>query len=388
MKKKWTAIVLAIGMVFSITACGGKGGAGTGDAPKLDYANMTEDDLIKEFIKDETNVTTEEYLNLLSTYSYVDITEDLNLNMDNITRKAVQKLKDNDAKLPKFGEYVEPLLKSDSPQLRGYAFSNMRSILGTDKEYLKMAKEVIKTEKEPFVIKNAIIALQNDGAKDEEIREFIYKQAENENPAVRAAVAGALGNSHYENIDGALEIVLKLMNDPENKVRDSAYRYAGSLRNDQVVEPIAEMLKNEDDVSLHSSGIEGLIRLWYDYPLHRNTSEKAYRATMDYLNTSSDNGRIPVWHAVQSFHQKSEKNYDQWREKATYFDPNEVYEIMVKIVKNDNLDELTRKYTSMPVAAHCTKEQFEEFGKIIDGLKDDDAESIKEKYEIEASELE
>lgn len=24
MKKKWTAIVLAIGMVFSITACGGK----------------------------------------------------------------------------------------------------------------------------------------------------------------------------------------------------------------------------------------------------------------------------------------------------------------------------------------------------------------------------
>ena len=26
MKKKWTAIVLAIGMVFSITACGGKGG--------------------------------------------------------------------------------------------------------------------------------------------------------------------------------------------------------------------------------------------------------------------------------------------------------------------------------------------------------------------------
>lgn len=26
MKKKWTAIALAIGMVFSITACGGKGG--------------------------------------------------------------------------------------------------------------------------------------------------------------------------------------------------------------------------------------------------------------------------------------------------------------------------------------------------------------------------
>lgn len=26
MKKKWPAIALAIGMVFSITACGGKGG--------------------------------------------------------------------------------------------------------------------------------------------------------------------------------------------------------------------------------------------------------------------------------------------------------------------------------------------------------------------------
>ena len=53
MKKKWTAIVLAIGMVFSITACGGKGGSGTGEAPKLDYANMTEEEWMKKITKED-----------------------------------------------------------------------------------------------------------------------------------------------------------------------------------------------------------------------------------------------------------------------------------------------------------------------------------------------
>ena len=84
--KKILAFILAVGMVFSLAACGGEN---TGkeneketeieteietetkqETKKIDYANMTEDDLIKEFIKDEQNITLDEFVNLASTYSY------------------------------------------------------------------------------------------------------------------------------------------------------------------------------------------------------------------------------------------------------------------------------------------------------------------------------
>ena len=83
--KKLFALILAIGMVFSLAACGRdktgndeennketnqeinqetnketnqEANPDADPAPKkLDYANMTEDDLIKEFIKDETEVS-------------------------------------------------------------------------------------------------------------------------------------------------------------------------------------------------------------------------------------------------------------------------------------------------------------------------------------------
>ena len=131
--KKLLALILTIGMIFTLASCGGdktgSGGKQASGAKKIDYANMTEDDLIKEFIKDEQNITLDEFINLVSTYSYATINDKLELD-ENITNKAIKKLKDNKAALPAAKEFVEPLLKSDSPQVRGYAFSNMATLLG------------------------------------------------------------------------------------------------------------------------------------------------------------------------------------------------------------------------------------------------------------------
>ena len=70
--KKLLAMILTIGMIFTLASCGGdktgSGGQQAGGAKKIDYANMTEDDLIKEFIKDEKNITLDESVDLVSTY--------------------------------------------------------------------------------------------------------------------------------------------------------------------------------------------------------------------------------------------------------------------------------------------------------------------------------
>lgn len=389
--KKILAFILAVGMVFSLAACGGEN---TGketetkqETKKIDYANMTEDDLIKEFIKDEQNITLDEFIDLASTYSYATINNKLELD-ENITDKAIKKLKENKAKLPAAKEFVEPLLKSDAPQVRGYAFSNIATFFGASDSHKASAKEILKTEKEPYVIKCAVKALGNEGGKDAEIGKFLLDAAKNENSAVRRQAAVALGSTWNKTLNGAVDAEIELMKDSDKEVRKAAYEYAGLLGDDRVVAPISEMLKNEADADLHSSGVKGLVWLWYDYPSHENTSEAAYRATIDYLKTTPGSDKVPAWAAVTSFTNKSEKNYAAWKEKATYFNTDELYEVMLGIAKNENLSRLARGYACKPVAAHCSKEQFEAFGTVVNALTDKDAKFIQDEYQNQSKKLE
>lgn len=389
--KKILAFILAVGMVFSLAACGGEN---TGketetkqETKKIDYANMTEDDLIKEFIKDEQNITLDEFIDLASTYSYATINNKLELD-ENITDKAIKKLKENKAKLPAAKEFVEPLLKSDAPQVRGYAFSNIATFFGASDSHKASAKEILKTEKEPYVIKCAVKALGNEGGKDAEIGKFLLDAAKNENSVVRRQAAVALGSTWNKTLNGAVDAEIELMKDSDKEVRKAAYEYAGLLGDDRVVAPISEMLKNEADADLHSSGVRGLVWLWYDYPSHENTSEAAYRATIDYLKTTPGSDKVPAWAAVTSFINKSEKNYAAWKEKATYFNTDELYEVMLGIAKNENLSRLARGYACKPVAAHCSKEQFEAFGTVVNALADKDAKFIQDEYQNQSKKLE
>ena len=393
--KKILAFILAVGMVFSLVACGGEN---TGketeketetkqETKKIDYANMTEDDLIEEFIKDEQNITLDEFVDLASTYSYAKINNKLELD-ENITDKAIKKLKDNKATLPAAKEFVEPLLKSDAPQVRGYAFSNIATFFGASDSHKAAAKEILKTEKEPYVIKCAVRALGNEGGKDAEIGKFLLDAAKNENAVVRRQAAVAIGSTWNKTLDGAVDAEIELMKDSDNEVRKAAYEYAGLLGDDRVVAPISEMLKNEADADLHSNGVRGLVWLWYDYPSHENTSEAAYRATIDYFKTTPGSDKVPAWAAVTSFTTKSDENYDAWREKATYFNTDELYEVMLGLVKNENLGRMTRGYACKPVAAHCSKEQFEAFGEVVNALTDKNAEFIQDEYQNQAKKLE
>lgn len=389
--KKILAFILAVGMVFSLAACGGENTGKETETKqgtkKIDYANMTEDDLIKEFIKDEQNITLDEFIDLASTYSYATINNKLELD-ENITDKAIKKLKENKAKLPAAKEFVEPLLKSDAPQVRGYAFSNIATFFGASDSHKASAKEILKTEKEPYVIKCAVKALGNEGGKDAEIGKFLLDAAKNENAVVRRQAAVALGSTWNKTLNGAVDAEIELMKDSDKEVRKAAYEYAGLLGDDRVVAPISEMLKNEADADLHSSGVRGLVWLWYDYPSHENTSEAAYRATIDYLKTTPGSDKVPAWAAVTSFINKSEKNYAAWKEKATYFNTDELYEVMLGIAKNENLSRLARGYACKPVAAHCSKEQFEAFGTVVNALADKDAKFIQDEYQNQSKKLE
>lgn len=385
--KKIVAFILTLGMIFSLAACGGnkKGTETVKGSKKLDYANMTADDLLKD-IKDQQNVTLDEFVALVSTYSYVTITDDLELE-ENITTEAIKKLKENGAKLPSPEEYVEPLLKSEAPQVRGYAISNVGSLLGVSDGHIAAAKELLKTEKDPYVICCAVRALANEGGKDADIGAFLLNSAKNENSKVRREAAMAIGSSWNKGLDGAVDAMITLMSDPDKDVRSKAYGYAGGLGDEKIIEPIVNMLNNPEDAELHGNGIDSLNKLWYDFPFHENTSEAAYRATMDYFKTTPRTKDVPSWTAVGSLKNKNDSHYEEWRAKATYFSADEFAQIMTEIIKDTNANGFARSGAVENIAAHCSKETFDSLAAVIDGLNDKDAKDIQDKYKSQAEKL-
>lgn len=385
--KKIVAFILTLVMIFSLAACGGdkKETETVKESQKLDYANMTADDLLKD-IKDQKNVTLDEFAALVSTYSYVTITDDLELE-ENITTEAIEKLKENGAKLPSPEEYVEPLLKSEAPQVRGYAISNVGSLLGVSDSHIAAAKELLKTEKDPYVICCAVRALANEGGKDVDIGAFLLNAAKNENSKVRKQAAMAIGSSWNKDLDGAVDAMITLMSDSDKDVRSRAYEYAGGLGDEKIIEPIVTMLNNPEDAELHGNGIDSLNKLWYDFPFHEKTSEAAYRATMDYFKKTPRTKDVPSWTAVGSLKNKNDSHYEEWRAKATYFNADEFAQIMTDIIKDTNANGFARSGAVENIAVHCSKETFDSLAAVIDGLTDKDAKDIQDKYKIQAEKL-
>ena len=315
-------IVLLFSVIFVLTGCEDKKeNNNTNLTANLDYKNMTKEDLLSH-IKDINNVTVDEYVWLVSTYSYVDIKEDLTLE-DNITDEAINEI--TSAAKPSQEKYIEKLIKSESPQVRGYAVSLMPSLLGMSSKNLELAKELIKEETNEYVLYNATKALSNEAKNGKEIADFLIKMSDSENSKIRVAVASALGNSWSEGVEGAVNTVIKLMNDVDKDVRKVACKNAGKLNDESVIDPIVKILNNPEDADIHGSCIDGLVTLWYDYPFFEKYSEKAYNATMDYLKKTPRTEKIPAWTAVSSFKTTSTQNsYAEWKQKATYFNIDEM----------------------------------------------------------------
>lgn len=381
MMKKIISLVLALIILFSglfvLTGCEDKKEDNNSKQEVSDYKNMTAEDLLSH-IKDRENVTAEEYTWLVSTYSNVEIKEDMTLEK-NITDEAIKAI-DSKAK-PKLDSYLENLLNSESPQVRGYGISLIPSLTGVSSKNLELAKNLIAKETDPYVLYKATEALSNEAKNSKEVADFLIKMASHENAKIRARAASALGNSWSKGVEGALDTVIKLMNDSDMDVRKAACRNAGKLEDETVIEPLVKILNNPDEAELHGSCVEGLVTLWYDYPFFKKKSEKAYNATMDYLKKTPRTDKIPAWTAVGSFKTTStQDSFKTWKQEASYFKEDEIYNIMVDIIKDANANYLARTSAIEVIKAHCSAEKFNSLKAIVDGLTDSKASTIKTSY--------
>ncbi len=348
--KKITTLFLVLLLTFCFTACNNadkdktdttKNEPETDTAVEEDaygvtqekYETMTAEDLLAN-IEDINNVTADEFIWLVSTYRFNPIDEDT-LRMDrNITDDALYSIT-HDAR-PEPNTYLDTLLASPYPQVRGYAVSSVY-----EEEDVAKCLELMETETDNYVLL--------------ELTESI-------------------------DLDGAVEKLIERMNDENKDVRRMACLYCTKLKDARVIEPLKAILDNPEEEEFHSECIRALINFWYDYPEFKSTNEEAYRITMDYFRKVPRTEIRPTQDNIDMLSYGTTTDaYIAWKEKATYFDTNELFDVMADILKDENAGSYAREFTMDVIYAHMP-ERMGEVQSIVDGLTDDEVESLQSAY--------
>ncbi len=355
---------------------------------KEQYASMTKEDLLAQ-IKDVENVTVDEMVWLISTFRFVDIKDEdsdvHNITLEkNITQDALNTIKGK-AK-PEQSAYIDTLLDSKYPQVRGYAMNMMESLYGVADADLKRVDSLLGTEEDPYVLYCAAKALSNQQAKSTAVHEFMMKMAESDNPKLRLQAAISCGSSFSRGVDGCVEAELKLMQDENAEVKKTALEYCGGLNDNKVIEPLKAVLMDQAQNKFHSSAMKGIANLWYDYPFMKDTNEEAYNAAVEYLTKTPRNKDVPNFAAVGEYQNIAKNEYENWKSAATYFDVTKFCDIMEDIIKDGDADWLARTSAFKVIEAH-DPERFKNLGSVIEGLGDAKASQVLDSYNKELEKL-
>lgn len=178
--KKLLAVILSVGMLFSLCACGGNTkNIQNSEITKEEYEKMTANDLLKG-IKDKKNVTPEEYAAVVETLEFVTIKDNFELET-NITDEALKTIKNDAETFPRVSEWVKILWDSEAPQVKGRALINASPAYSDFPELLTEAKESLKTEQDPYIIYCTLKGLPSVSFEEEEIITYVQNLVNHEN---------------------------------------------------------------------------------------------------------------------------------------------------------------------------------------------------------------
>lgn len=403
--KKLFALLLALTMVFSFAACGDKSGGKENGGTKVselsadekfakekaEYQAMTPEQLQAKYIKNALAVTTEEYIALISTLKYTDLEDDdskgtIKLS-ENPTEKLYKTLKQEKAFESVDGDAVfKTLLKSEWEQVRGFAFENSKTSQGRMK--FEEAKALLAGEKSAFVLCKIVPLIFSIDLRDPDVVDFIKRTAKNENKYVKMKIAMLLGGFNKDSFEGIVEIMKELMQDSDKAVKEKALINCGRLYDESVIDALEAVLKDKSQSDLHQAALYGLNYLWYDYATHKSTNERAYRITMDYYRNAfkEPNAEYNKTLFVLA-NGKSKSAFEDWATRATYYDTDEIAEIMVSIITNPNAPFGAKSDAIRAMSIHCSKAQLEaNKAKIEAAISDNFALSSQYQRELEKTE--
>ena len=388
--KKLLSVILAGLMVLSLVACGGEKtnnnennqnqteAVQSDDFEKLktEFQKKTAEDLVKECFADKANPTAQEFAKLYENYAFLDVNEEYDFDSKNVIADAVKLIKDGGAQTVNAAnpEVISYLINSKYDGARAYAYRQQSSnnIYTSASIYAPLLEKAL-SETEPTVVYSVLRGLPQSYGNNEEFWNFAISHAKSEDANIRRAVAIAFDRFGLENKDAAVEAAIALMNDADKSVKQHALNYAGNIGDDRVVDIYRAVLMDEAQAKdYHGNALMGLVKLWYGYPTHKNTSEAGYKLTMEYLTMETTNPDIPSWNGMTAFKMKgAQKSYDEWRAAATYFNEREVVAAMLKIVSDAEASKLVKTSAIDMIAAWGTVEDAQAAKAAVEALPDE-----------------
>jgi hypothetical protein len=213
------------------------------------------------------------------------------------------------------------------------------------------------------------------------------EMADHESPIVRDAAGNAISLVLAQNkeISGGMDKLLKLMaSDSDPTVRKNIAAAVGKFENEAFLPIYEKTLFNPDEADLHSSFTMGLVSMWFDYPGFKTASEKAYQMTLAYLKLKPRTKNIPAWQAVSALKSASGSNFETWKKRATWYNPQDVAAALVEVALDSNAGTLARNYAVEALVTHgYTKAQLEKLLKDAQALADSDKDKKSVISEIE-----
>ena len=394
--KKLLVILLAALMCVTLVACGDNtstddGNAGSEatniDAPeapagksfeelKAEFAAKTAEDLIKEYFADAANPTAQEFARLYENYAFIDTKDDYEFDSDNTIAAAVKIIKDSGAKTVNASnpEVISYLIASKLDGARAYAYRQQSSnnIDPSVAIYAPLLEKAL-SETQPKVVYAVLKGLPQSYGNNDEFWAFALPFAKSEDANIRRAVTTAFDRFDTESKDAAIEAAITLMNDADDTVKASALRYSGKIGDDRLIDSYRTILMDESLAKkFHGNALLGLTDIWYAYPTHDNTSEAAYKLTMEYYTMDTTSPDIPSWNGLTGIKMKGAKaKYDAWRTAATYFNERDVVNAMLAIVADAEASKNVKNSAIDNIAAWGTLEDAQAAKTTVEAFPDD-----------------
>lgn len=352
---------------------------------KEEFDAMTVGDLLAK-IADRDNVTAEEYIALVSTLRFAEIEDpegDAGYVMDKgITGDAINTL-DYSAK-PEVADIMDALLSSPHPQVRAQAYCELNRV-AANTDVFEAAMERLAEEQEPFVQWTAMAEVGSYLSRKAGLRDVTYQLTGSDNYKVRAKAALIIGSmTNQEDPDAAAKLN-EMMKDENPVVSKAACSAAGTSMKGEVIDSLVEILNDPSKSDLHGTCAKSLTEMWNGWFYNNkgadeSTRERAFNATMEYYAKTPRTQDVPSAEGILAFNMKSDK-YEEWKQTASYFDEDRLYNVMLDLVKDPDADWIARTNALEAIKYRCSDSAFTGLKSVIDGLNDEKASFIQYSYE-------
>lgn len=398
--KKITALILALLMLFTFAACGGEETPESPDVPESttaseapvkgeihgikpeQYAEMTGEALVSKLVKDKAAPTADEYVAIIETIEFAEVDDRCNFE-ENATAEALKFLKGEKATFPKVLDCAEAVLANESAKVRAYYYQQLNNQIFDESvpAYTPILTKIL-SEKESIAIYQALRFAARNFAEEKTFIDFVISLSDSTDANIRRVVPYVVQYIRTDDTEPLAQMMFKLIEDGDKDVRKEAVLYCYKLKDDRFVPVLKEILLDESQADLHTNAGDALCRMWYNYPAHDAHSEAAYKATMEYFKANFEDTGLPNWQVVNKVALKGKTNYDKWFAEASYFDAEEVVEIMKNIFNNASKDRLLREQCIKVVATFGDKADLEALQAGIDATeKEFDKNSLQDKLD-------